>query len=215
MLEVLPGSHASSRSPVSGLVAAVILHGAIVAVVLYSHTARGDQPHRLIVVDSLAWSAPIRSSPPRFPEAPAGAGPLPSLPAVDQSSLPPLVLGAPSGTPVGSSPVATVPGGLPGVGDVWDSGVVDERPEVLSGPPLVYPEQMRQAGIEGRVLVEVVIDTLGRAEPGSLRTVASSQRAFEAAATAYVRRALFRPARVMGRPVRVLIRLPIEFRIAR
>jgi len=74
---------------------------------------------------------------------------------------------------------------------------------------------MRQAGMEGRVVVEVVIDTLGRAEPGSSRTVESSQRAFDAAALTYVRRALFRPARVMGRPVRVLIRLPIEFRIAR
>jgi len=98
---------------------------------------------------------------------------------------------------------------------VWDSGIVDERPEVLSGPILTYPELMRQAGIEGRVVVEVVIDSLGRAEPGSLRIVESPQRAFEAAALAYVRRALFRPARVMGRSVRVLVRLPIDFRITR
>ncbi len=215
MFDVLPGSHASLRSPASGLVAAVISHAAIVAVVLCSHTVRGDQPHRLIVVDSLAWSAPSPTSPPRVPEAPAGPAAPPNLPVVDQSGLPPLPIGSPPGTPVGSSPVATVPGGLPGVGGVWAPDVVDERPEVLSGPPLVYPEQMRQAGIEGHVVVEVVIDTLGRAEPGSLRTVDSSQGAFEAAATAYVRRALFRRARVMGRPVRVLIHLPIEFRIAR
>jgi len=41
------------------------------------------------------------------------------------------------------------------------------------------------------------------------------QRAFEAPALSYVRRALFRPARVMGRSVRVLVRLPIDFRITR
>jgi len=98
---------------------------------------------------------------------------------------------------------------------VWDSGIVDERPEVLSGPILTYPELMRQAGIEGRVVVEVVIDSLGRAELGSLRIVESPQRAFEAPALSYVRRALFRPARVMGRSVRVLVRLPIDFRITR
>jgi len=215
MFGVLPGSHASLRSPASGLVAAVISHAAIVAVVLCSHTVRGDQPHRLIVVDSLAWSSPSPASAPQVPEPPAEPALLPSLPVVDPSILPPLEPGASPGTPVGSFPVTTASGRLPGVGGVWAPDVVDERPEVLSGPPLVYPEQMRQTGIEGGVVVEVVIDTLGRAEPGSLRTVDSSQRAFEAAATAYVRRALFRPARVMGRPVRVLIRLPIEFRIAR
>lgn len=41
--------------------------------------------------------------------------------------------------------------------------------------------------------------------------VESSNRGFDAAALAYVRGALFRPGRVRGLAVRVLIRLPIAF----
>jgi len=91
--------------------------------------------------------------------------------------------------------------------------VVDERPEVLTGPPLSYPEPLRRAGIGGRVLVRAVIDSLGRAEPASVVVLESPNRGFDRAALDYVRRALFRPARVLGRPVRVLVEVPIEFQI--
>lgn len=86
---------------------------------------------------------------------------------------------------------------------------------LLSAPPPVYPEPLRRAGIEGRVVVETVVDTLGRAEPGSLVVVESPAPGFAAPARAYVLRALFRPARVHGRAVRVPVRVPIEFRLAR
>ena len=87
---------------------------------------------------------------------------------------------------------------------------VDEPPALLAGPPPPYPELLRAAGIEGRVVLQVVIDTLGRAEPAA-RVFESSNPGFDGAALAYVRGALFRPARVRGRAVRVLIRLPIAF----
>jgi TonB family protein len=92
-----------------------------------------------------------------------------------------------------------------------DWRAVEEPPALLAGRPPAYPELLRAAGIEGRVVLEVVIDTLGRAE-GAARVVESSNRGFEAAARAYVQGALFRPGRVGGgRAVRVLIRLPIGF----
>jgi len=81
---------------------------------------------------------------------------------------------------------------------------------LLAGPPPAYPDLLRAAGIQGRVVLQAVIDTLGRAE-GAAVVVESSNRGFDAAALAYVRRALFRPGRVHGRAVRVLIRLPIDF----
>jgi protein TonB len=85
-----------------------------------------------------------------------------------------------------------------------DWRAVEEPPALLAGRPPAYPELLRAAGIEGRVVLEVVIDTLGRAE-GAARVVESSNRGFEAAARAYVQGALFRPGRVGGgRAVRVL-----------
>jgi len=214
MFNVLPGSHAPRRSPFSGLVAAVVAHATVLAVVLASHSARGAQPQPIFVAGPELWPAPNPIHTPPAPGAPPVAGSIspPDLPVIALPSMPPLEAGGP---PVSQAAAAPAPVGIPGVGEVWDSGVVDERPEVLSGPVLAYPEQMRQAGVQGRVVVEVVIDTLGRAEPASLRIVESPQLAFEASALSYARRALFRPARVLGRPVRVLIRLPIEFRIVR
>lgn len=101
------------------------------------------------------------------------------------------------------------PGRDPGA--PWSLADVEDLPVLLAVPPSVYPELLRRAGVTGRVVVEAVIDTSGRAEPGSVRIIESPNIGFEAAARHHVLRALFRPARVNGRPVRVLVRVPIEF----
>ncbi|MDO8666380.1 MAG: TonB family protein, partial [Gemmatimonadales bacterium] len=81
--------------------------------------------------------------------------------------------------------------------------VVEERPDRISSPPSRYPEILRQAGIEGRVLVEVVIDTMGRAERGSIRILSSTHQLFEAPARETVANSVYRPGRIAGRAVRV------------
>jgi protein TonB len=98
---------------------------------------------------------------------------------------------------------------------VFSESVVEERPEVLSGPALNYPDLLRQAGVQGRVLVQAIIDTSGRAEPPSVKVIQSPNPGFDQPAKNYVLRALFRPARVHGRAVRVLVNLPIDFKIKR
>lgn len=98
------------------------------------------------------------------------------------------------------------------------SGVVgapDEPPELLAAPLPAYPEPLRRAGIAGAVVIEAVVDTTGRAERGSVRGVASTHMALQEAARESVRRAVFRPARIRGRAVRALVRVPVEFRLTR
>jgi TonB family protein len=102
---------------------------------------------------------------------------------------------------------------VPTGNEVFMEAIVEEKPSVLSGPTLQYPELLRQAGIQGRVLVQAIIDTLGRAEPNSVKILQSPNPGFDQPAKTYVLKALFRPARVHGRAVRVLINLPIDFRI--
>ena len=104
---------------------------------------------------------------------------------------------------------------VPSSDQVYMESVVEERPEVLSGPQLQYPDLLRQAAIQGRVLVQAIIDTSGRAEPQSVKVIQSPNPGFDQPAKNYVLRALFRPARVHGRAVRVLINLPIDFKIKR
>ncbi len=92
---------------------------------------------------------------------------------------------------------------------------VDERPERLSGPYPRYPEMLRQAGIEGIVLLEFVIDTTGHVEAGTLKVLQSTNRAFEGPAKDVISRSLYRPGRVRGQAVRVLVSQQIGFTIQR
>jgi protein TonB len=98
---------------------------------------------------------------------------------------------------------------------IYAANLVEERPERIGGPEPRYPEMLRQAGIEGQVVVECVIDTSGRAEPGSIRVVSSTHALFERPAREAIEASVFRPARLDGHAVRVRVQLPLNFRMAR
>jgi len=104
---------------------------------------------------------------------------------------------------------------VPGSDQVLSVDVVQEKPELLSHPPPAYPPLLQQAGIEGRVMVQAIIDTTGRVEPNSVRVVESANPGFDQPAKNVVLRSLFRPGRVYGRAVRVLVAIPIDFKIQR
>lgn len=104
---------------------------------------------------------------------------------------------------------------VPGSDQVLSVDVVQEKPELLSHPPPAYPPLLQQAGIEGRVMVQAIIDTTGRVEPNSARVVESANPGFDQPAKNVVLRSLFRPGRVYGRAVRVLVAIPIDFKIQR
>jgi len=98
---------------------------------------------------------------------------------------------------------------------VFVEAVVDEPPIRLSGPPVLYPPLLKDAQIEGYVIVEVVIGVDGHPEPDSFRIIESSNRAFERSARNAVLGSVYRPGRMRGQPVRVLVRQPIQFNIQR
>lgn len=82
---------------------------------------------------------------------------------------------------------------------------------VLSQPTPEYPAPLASVGIEGRVEVQFVIDTLGRVEPSSFKVVKSTQSGFEAAARKAITGSLFQPARLSNVPVRQLTLQAIRF----
>jgi TonB family protein len=98
---------------------------------------------------------------------------------------------------------------------VFVEAVVDEPPVRVAFPPAEYPRMLLEARIEGTVVLEAVIDTLGNPEPGSVRVVSSTNRGFDAPARAAFSRALYRPGRVQGQKVRVLVRQPLTFALPR
>lgn len=102
-----------------------------------------------------------------------------------------------------------------GSDQVFMEAVVEEKPERLTGPLPQYPPFLQQAGIEGTVMLEAIIDTSGRVIPSSVKIITSPNPGFNVNAREVVVKSLFRPARVHGRPVKVLIRIPIQFRLTR
>ena len=92
--------------------------------------------------------------------------------------------------------------------------ILDEPPEVLSTPPVRYPPLLRDAGIEGSVVLEFVVDTTGRVEPATIRIISSTQALFEAPAREAVMNSLYRAGRWRGSPVRALVLERVAFTIA-
>ena len=101
-----------------------------------------------------------------------------------------------------------------GMSDVYLEGAVDVRPERISGPFPRYPEMLRQAGIEGMVLLEFVIQQDGTVDSSSLHVLESTNRAFVGPARAVIEGSLYTPGEVDGGPVRVLVSQQIGFTLA-
>jgi TonB family protein len=91
--------------------------------------------------------------------------------------------------------------------------VIDQNPDVLSGPVPHYPEHLVRASARGRVLLAGILDTIGHIEPASILVIESPHDDFAREARHYFKRATFRPAVIGGKPVRACVTLPVEFRI--
>ncbi len=91
--------------------------------------------------------------------------------------------------------------------------MVEERPEYVTGPHPRYPDLLRQAGIDGRVLVEFVVDTAGHVERGSIKVLSSTNQLFDQPTREAIAASSYRPGRISGRAVRVRVQQPINFQI--
>src|SRR5919201_6309641 len=98
------------------------------------------------------------------------------------------------------------------VPQITTTAAVDSAPRSVYCPAPEYPASLRGSGIQGRVRVELVVDTLGRPEPATIRAVASPNDSLSVAAVEAMKMCLFTPARAQGRAIRVLIQIPIDFK---
>jgi protein TonB len=199
----------------------LVVHTAVIAGAVYAtlHAGQTDNTVKIdtamVFIDQQQQQKPPEQQPVQL-DVPLKGFQTVVAPDVIPTNIPPVNLNEKfdpkdySGTGVeGGLATGIVPTG----NEVFMEAIVEEKPERLSGPPLQYPELLRQAGIQGRVLVQAVIDTTGRAEPNSVKVLQSPNPGFDQSAKNVVLKSLFRPARVHGRAVRVLINLPVDFKI--
>jgi protein TonB len=88
--------------------------------------------------------------------------------------------------------------------------LVSEMPVPLSEVRPVYPKEARDKQIEGSVAMDVLIDDKGKVR---LASVIEGSEIFRASALEAMKKFLFRPAKVDGKPVAVRIRYSIKFKL--
>jgi protein TonB len=98
---------------------------------------------------------------------------------------------------------------------------VDVRPSLRNAEDVqralerLYPPRLRDAGVTGETVLQLVIDENGRVEPGSIEVLNSSDEGFSDAARRVAGSMRFSPAKAGGRSVRVTTSIPVHWTIAR
>ncbi|MFN0179014.1 MAG: TonB family protein [Gemmatimonadales bacterium] len=184
----------------------------------------GDPPSRIVDTIHIPLAPvdePVRrvatggpASPLSIPVVAPISVPVPTTPL---DGIPPAEPGAaidPSRFVLGPAPCSTdCSAPTPSTDQAFIEAAVDEPARVIHQPAPEYPPVLKAAGIEGRVVLEFVVDTLGAVERSSIRVVEPGQRGFEESAQRAVLGARFAPARIRGQPVRQLVRQGVGFRI--
>ena len=209
----------SSRRLFGVGVASLAIHTAIIAGVVYAtlHAASSDDHVRMdttvVLLAPQEQQKPAEPPPVQLVDALKGFQTV-AVPAQIPTDIPPIDLQqrfdpkdySGSGIEGGRANGIVVDGS-----EVYAEAIVEERPELLSAPPPVYPALLKHAGIQGRVILRAIVDTTGRVEPTSVRIIKSPSAAFNQPTKDWVLKALFRPARLHGRGVRVFINLPVDY----
>jgi protein TonB len=235
MLNVLLESNTKRTRRTGGTLASTLIHAALFAGAITITTREAltappsfeavdptlvyrlpEQPRVVIEDDGLR---PTHPSPPVAPRIPTVSQVPDKIPPIDID----MKIAIPSddeaahGAATSSSAFLPGPSGSSRAGEgVLEERYVDRAPRILGSPiQPVFPTSLRERGTSGRVAVQFVVDTLGRAEMNSLRVVEASDALFAQSVRAVLPRYRFSPGEVGGQKVRTLVQLPFDFTLLR
>jgi protein TonB len=238
MLDTLLESNAARARRTGGTLTSTLVHAALFAGAITA-TTRGavakPVPPREVLLPPLVVSRPPAPAPvighSSAPTAPVSAPVAPRIPTIDHvpTEIPPIDLdvkiAAASNEEVArlgaGSPGERGDGALGGPAGPTRDGALDERyvdhtPRIIGNPvPPTFPPIMRARGVGGRVSIQFVVDTLGRAEMHGLRVVEASDSLFAQSVRAVLPRYRFTAGEVRGQKIRTLVQLPFDFTLVR
>lgn len=87
-----------------------------------------------------------------------------------------------------------------------------KKPKLLDRPKTEYPAEAKNAGIEGRTVVKVLVDTDGKITDAEI-LISSGNELLDAAAIKAAMKMRFTPAEQFGRKVRVWLSVPFQFKL--
>jgi TonB family protein len=92
---------------------------------------------------------------------------------------------------------------------------VEKQVQTAMGSPQPrYPESLKARNVEGEVLMQFVVDTMGRADTSSFKVLRSTHEAFTRAVLTVLPTMRFYPAEIAGRKVKQMVQQPFTFAIA-
>src|SRR5450432_33405 len=210
-------------------VISIALHATVITLAVYATASAGERIKPPIEVitpiyppqtakPTTTHSPVLHPSAPRVPAMPHGPALNPpivipdKLPPIDSSfgASPPESLFTIGGGDAGSSESES--GSGVDSGQPWSASQV-EKPALPRdhNPSPKYPSLLESSRIEGTVLAQFVVDTLGRADMGSFTVLESSNDLFSASVRAAIQHWRFFPAEAGGRKVKQIVQLPLKF----
>lgn len=218
-----PGGAAVSvavHMAIIGAITATTVHGTAVAkekppeVIHFKTTPPPPHPATQTTTSRAPMPSPVTVAPIPIHRIEAPNMILDHLPPIDSSfgrGIDSIVIGSGKSSPG----LATALGGGDERNESREWVGADLQTRILASGKPRYPESLRQAAIDGHVLIRFTVDTTGRIEMNSVTVLTSSHDLF----TRAVREALpafrFKPAEVGGHRVRALAEMPFEFQIAK
>jgi protein TonB len=164
-----------------------------------------------IAMATASSNVPPAAAPAKAIAAVAPAPPAPALPAARAQIVvlardrDPVVPPVKPGTP----PVVAQSTPIPSGPQLFQPLDLDEQPKPTKQPRPVYPFDMKNKGISGRVLIEFIVDSNGMVQ--NAHALSSTQRTFENSAVFAVSKWQFKPGRKGGVVVNTLKQVPIIF----
>jgi protein TonB len=118
---------------------------------------------------------------------------------------------APEPAPAPSPPPTPAPEPEPPPNKVFNQGTVDRNAEMKGRIEVEYPSSAKRAGIEGRVILQFVVDESGR--PQAIEVLRSPSDMLSEAAVDALEKKSFKPAMQNGQPVKMRMSQPVTFRL--
>jgi protein TonB len=236
MFSRLPESNAVRQRRTGGLVVSTVVHVLVIALAVRATMLTAAPSPKVQPLPPVIYTTPPEPAP-TTQRAPApqrnSAAPATTVPTIPDVPQPVITAYVPNTIPgIGEtilhgreefnrptiSSVLEPTGGAPNAagGPPLTEPFVEKVVVALPGTEPRYPDMLRQAGVEGDVRAQFVVDTLGRVEPGSVRVLDATHDQFAAAVrTALSARARFKPAEAGGHKVRQLVEQTFTFRLDR
>jgi TonB family protein len=228
MFTTLLESRAQRARRTHSTVVSLVLHSAVIAMAVAVTRPTLSAAHEDPMEKPTIW-VDVLPTPPetqlRRATTTTTAHPIPDIPRIDPPTfvpkdLPPIDATGPVipddrliiGRPLSTDRFVGGPStGMPS-GSIVDETLVDRAPRLLGdAKPPQYPSLLRQSGVTGQVVVQFVVDTLGRAETEGVQIVEASHTLFADAVRAALTSYRFSAGEAAGHKVRTRVQLPFTF----